>query len=144
MSAEEQLNTQQFWHLTSRKDFKPSDKVRPVSGGGWHSASQPMLHVTTSPHYWARIAGGAMGTPYAAKRRWAAEVEPTDEHPPVQRESALSPETVLDPTKVRVKRIIPTSEALKETTGYDPVSGASVPHGYRYDGPDFPPRRKRR
>ena len=140
MSADEHLNRQQFWHLTSRKDFKPSATVRPRAGGGRRNADQPTLYATTSPHYWAAVAGGADGKPYGAGRRWAAEIEPTEDHPPIQHGHQ---EVVLDPTKVRVKRIIPTTEAIKETTGYD-ENNRSVPRGYRYQGPDFPPRRRRR
>lgn len=126
-----------FWHVTHDPHFLPSVDARPVTRSGWGRSTKPMLHVTKSPHYWSEVAGGDIGDgAYASDRQWAAEVEPTEEHPSVPRESPLSPETVLDPSKVRVKRVIPIEHAVAETTGY--LGRNSVPRAYRYPGPDFP------
>ena len=123
-----------IWHLTRRKDFRPSTGVRPVTNQGMDRATGPALFGTTSPHYWAEIAGGFMGKAWAQGRKWAAELDVSG-HPPVPTEHPQQPESYLDPAKVTVKRIIPVEHAIAETTGY--LGEKYVGH-YRYPGPDFP------
>lgn len=137
MSAEAGLGPQ-FWHITGRKNFRPSSSVRPMARGGRAPMSGPGLHVTTDPHHWVAVAGGSDGTPWAARRKWAVQVEPTEEHPAIQPEG-FAAETMLDPSKVRVKRVIPVEHAVAETTGY--LNGSWVGRAYRYPGPDFPAKR---
>ena len=52
------------------------------------------------------------------------------DHPPVGRENPIHPQTVLDPRRVRVVRVIPIDAAIAETTGY--YNNHFVARGYRY------------
>lgn len=120
----------------------------------------PALYVTRNPHYWYEIAGGWSGNPYASGRKWAAEIEALEGHPPFPGrwgsgasptrsdvplekyyEDLILPETILDPRFVKVVRIIPIEEAIAETTGY--LGSRYVGQNYRYQGPDFPGRESR-
>lgn len=128
-----------LWHITRRKDFRPSDVYRPPVRGGYDTAIEPTLYATTDVNYWVSLAGGYMGRAYASGRKWAAELELLPCHPPVELEDPGYPQTVLDPRCVRVVRIIPVEAAAAERTGW--LGGHWVGE-YRYEGPDFPTRKK--
>lgn len=118
-----------LWHITKNRNFKPDRDFRPVSAGGMDTARRPTLFATTSPTYWHKVSGGGMG-PWTAGRRWAAELNILRGHPPIERESSLRPETVLDPNFVSVKRVIPIEHAIAEETGY--LEGNWVGGNYVY------------
>lgn len=126
-----------YWHITGKRDFRPSSKVRPRALGGLGVSSTPRLYGTSSVHYWSSVAGGAQGRPWAKGRKWAVELLITEGHPPIGEEYAESPEVVLDPRYVRVIRVIPVDQAVAEQTGWlTGADGASrwVGAGYRYAG----------
>ena len=95
-----------LWHLTSRKSFKPSDKIQPFIG----VQSRPVLYGTTNPYFWVYVIRWAEG------RRWAAELDILPGHPPVRPEHPIMPEIELDPKFVRVVRIVPIGQAIEEST----------------------------
>ena len=95
-----------LWHLTSRKSFKPSDKIQPFIG----VQSRPVLYGTTEPYFWVYVIRWAEG------RRWAAELDILPGHPPMEPEPPIMPETELDPNFVRVVRIVPIGQAIEEST----------------------------
>jgi hypothetical protein len=98
-----------LWHLTRRKDFKPSEKIKPVIG----AESRPVLYATTDPYFWTHVITWAEG------RRWAAEIDILPSHPPVRREDPILPEFELDPRHVRVVRVVPMAEAIALSTTED-------------------------
>lgn len=123
-----------YWHATSRKNFKPSSSARPwrMRYGGLERSDKPSLYATSSLHYWANIAGGSMGKPWAKGRKWAAELLILEGHPPIVSEHFERPEVILDPNYVCVLRVIPLEHAIAEQTGW--LNGKFVGN-YRYQEP---------
>jgi len=95
-----------LWHLTTRKSFKPSEKIQPFIG----IQSRPVLYATTDPYFWTHVITWASG------RRWAAEIDILPGHPPFEPENPVMRELELHPRYVRVVRIVPMAEAIAEST----------------------------
>jgi hypothetical protein len=125
-----------LWHITKDRNFRPDPDYRPPTSGGMDVARKPTIYATTSPFYWHRVSGGGEG-PWTSGRAWAAELEVLPGHPPIRRENPLRPQTVLDPSFVRVKRVIPVEHAIAEETGY--LGDEWVGSDYRYKSADLNP-----
>lgn len=121
--SREELTSRQFWHITGRKNFTPSDKSRPWTRGGREKSSSPLLYTTTNPTLWGNHASWTRG------RKWAVELDLSEVDEPVRRENDLAEVTVTQPSRVRVKRVIPVAHAVAEQTGY--LNNRSVPKGWR-------------
>jgi hypothetical protein len=126
--SREELASRQFWHITGRKGFKPSDKERPWTTGGSERAGSPLLYVTTNPFMWGEQANWTRG------RKWAAEVDLSGVTSPVRRANDLAEVVVDTPSEVVVKRVIPKSHATAETAGW--LNGNRVPRGWRSGDPE--------